>query len=115
MLNSIGKILASYPSFILEVILISKQEVEILELPIEFIYRETSLASFLLCSINVSFTLSLFLFRAPNGLRYRWGRRARLADIMARNFANCAETFGAEAPSGARFVGQPRTCQNVGY
>jgi hypothetical protein len=41
---------------------------------------------------------------APNGLRYRRGGRARLADIMARNLATCAAHFGAIAPSGARCV-----------
>ena len=45
-----------------------------------------------------------------NGLRYRRGGRARLADIIARNFANRAASCGAIAPSGARFV--RRTTKN---
>jgi len=42
-----------------------------------------------------------------NGLRYRRGGRARRADIIALNLANCAETFWATAPSGARRGGPP--------
>ena len=49
----------------------------------------------------------------PNGLRYWRGGLAKLANIIAPNFAKCAANLGAIAPSGARGVGTLLDCKTL--